>query len=131
MTAGLIGARDVYTADECRRLYALGDSLRERLNERGRTLNIGFQATGIGGVLTTHWHDLPIMDPRQIEAPDSARRRLFHLELMERGFYIAPRGMINLSLPMVEDDVAGFMTAIGDYMTERADILRYDTQARG
>jgi glutamate-1-semialdehyde 2,1-aminomutase len=123
MTAGLIGARDVYTPEECRRLNELGDSLREQLAQLGKTLGLGFQATGIGGVLTTHWNDGPIADPSQVLPPDSPRRRLFHLELMERGFYIAARGMVNLSLPMDLHDIDAFVHAVRDYLTRHADIL--------
>jgi glutamate-1-semialdehyde 2,1-aminomutase len=49
MTAGLVGARDVYTPEACRRLNALGDSLRAELNDLGDSLGLDFQATGIGG----------------------------------------------------------------------------------
>jgi glutamate-1-semialdehyde 2,1-aminomutase len=123
MTAGLVGARDVYTPDACRRLNALGDSLRQQLNELGRSQRLGFQATGIGGVLTTHWHGVRITDPTQVEVADSARRRLFHLELMERGFYITRRGMINLCLPMQESDITRFVQATREYLTRHAGIL--------
>jgi glutamate-1-semialdehyde 2,1-aminomutase len=123
MTAGLIGARDVYTPEICIRLNANGDALRTALNELGKSMGVAFQATGIGGVLTTHWHDRPITQPAQVEAPASPRRRLFHLELMERGYYIAQRGMINLSLPMTESDFAGFLQATRDYLIGRADVL--------
>lgn len=123
MTAGLVGARDVYTPDACRRLNALGDSLRQQLNELGRSQSLGFQATGIGAVLTTHWHGVRITDPTQVEAADSARRRLFHLELIERGFYIARRGMVNLSLPIQESDIARFVLAIREYLIRHAVIL--------
>jgi glutamate-1-semialdehyde 2,1-aminomutase len=123
MTAGLIGARDVYTPDVCRRLNARGDALRGALNELGKSLGAAFQATGIGGVLTTHWRDTPITDPSQVEVSTAPRRRLFHLELMERGYYIAQRGMINLSLPMQESDLAGFLQATRDYLIRHAAVL--------
>jgi glutamate-1-semialdehyde 2,1-aminomutase len=123
MTAGLAGARDVYTAEVCSRLNVQGDALRAALNELGQSLGVAFQATGIGGVLATHWHDTPITDPAQVEAPTSPRRRLFHLELMERGYYIAQRGMINLSLPMQESDLAGFLQATRDHLIRHADVL--------
>lgn len=123
MTAGLVGARDVYTPQACSRLNALGDALRCELNGLGRSLGVAFQATGIGGVLTTHWHDRPITDPAQVDAATSPRRRLFHLELMERGCYIAQRGMVNLSLPMQESDIAGLLQATRDYLIRHADIL--------
>jgi glutamate-1-semialdehyde 2,1-aminomutase len=123
MTAGLVGARDVYTPDACRRLNALGDTLRQQLNDLGQSLGLDFQATGIGGVLTTHWHGARITDPAQVEAADSPRRRLFHLELMERGFYIARRGMVNLSLPMQESDIARFVEAIREFLIRHAETL--------
>jgi glutamate-1-semialdehyde 2,1-aminomutase len=123
MTAGLVGARDVYTPDACRRLNALGDTLREQLNDLGRSQGLGFQATGIGGVLTIHWHGERITDPRQVEAADSAKRRLFHLELMEHGFYLARRGMINLGLPIRESDIARFVQATREFLMRHAAIL--------
>jgi glutamate-1-semialdehyde 2,1-aminomutase len=58
-----------------------------------------------------------------VEAATSPRRRLFHLELMERGYYIAQRGMINLSVPMQESDLAGFLQATRDYLIRHADVL--------
>jgi glutamate-1-semialdehyde 2,1-aminomutase len=123
MAAGLTGARDVYTPEACRRLNTLGDSLRDGLNELGRSLEVAFQATGIGGVLATHWHEGPISDPSQVEPATAPRRRLFHLELLERGFYIAHRGMISLSLPIEEGDVAAFLQAARDYLQRHAAIL--------
>jgi glutamate-1-semialdehyde 2,1-aminomutase len=123
MAAGLVGARDVYTPDACRRLNAQGDTLREQLNELGRSLGLGFHATGIGAVLTTHWQGAPITHPAQVEAADSPRRRLFHLELLERGFYIARRGMVNLSLPMQASDIARFVQVAREFLIQHADAL--------
>ncbi|HWG69940.1 MAG TPA: aminotransferase class III-fold pyridoxal phosphate-dependent enzyme [Steroidobacteraceae bacterium] len=124
MTAGLIGARDVYTSDACNRLNALGDFLREELNAVGRSLDIAFQATGIGGVLNTHWCVGAISQPSQVQAAASPKRRLYHLCMLERGFYIAQRGMVNLSLPTTEADVAGFTRATREFLIEHIDALR-------
>jgi glutamate-1-semialdehyde 2,1-aminomutase len=124
MAAGLVGARDVYTPEICRRLNALGDSLRAQLNALGRSVGVGFQATGLGAVLTTHWHGAPLSDPAQAEPADAPRRRLFHLELLEQGFYAAQRGMITLSLPMQESGVADFVQATREYLIRHAGILR-------
>jgi glutamate-1-semialdehyde 2,1-aminomutase len=123
MAAGLVGARDVYTPEACTRLNATGDRLRDGLNDLGRSLAAGFQATGIGGILNTHWHGAPVTDPGQVEPASAPRRRLFHLEMLERGFYIAPRGMINLSLPMQECDVTGFLQATREFLSRHADAL--------
>ena len=122
MTAGLVGARDVYP-DACRALNALGDTLRHQLNDLGRSAGLGFHATGISAVLTIHWHGAPITHPAQVEAADSPRRRLFHLELLEHGFYIARRGMVNLSLPMQEGDIARFVEAAREFLLRHAKML--------
>jgi glutamate-1-semialdehyde 2,1-aminomutase len=123
MTAGLVGARDVYTPDACKRLNALGDWLREELNSLGRSLGLGFQATGIGGVMSTHWHDRPITDPSQVDAPNAPLRRLFQLEMISRGYYVAQRGMINLSLPLDRSDLGGFIQATSEYLDRHANVL--------
>ena len=123
MSAGLVGARDVYTPDACRRLNALGDALREQLNALGRSLGVAFQATGIGGVLNTHWHDRPIADPSDVDPVNVPIRRLFQLEMIARGYFIAQRGMLNLSLPVQEPDLAGFLQATREYLLEHADAL--------
>ncbi len=123
MTAGLVGARDVYSPEACVRLNALGDSLREQLNEVGRSLQAPFQATGVGGVMNTHWSHQPVTDPAQVVPANAPIRRLFQLEMIERGFYVAQRGMINLSLPMQEKDLAAFVAAARDFLMRHAAIL--------
>ena len=124
MTAGLVGARDVYSPDACVRLNSLGDRLREQLNELGRSLNVGFQATGLGGVMNTQWSSGPITEPSAVLSVSATPRRLFQLEMIERGYYVSQRGMINLSLPMQQSDVDGFVAAVRDYLTRYAAHLR-------
>ncbi len=123
MTAGLVGARDVYTPDECRRLNDLGDWLRGQLNAAGREAGVALQATGMGAVMNTHWRAGPISDPGHVDAANAPIRRLFQLEMIERGFYVAQRGMINLSLPIDRKALEGFMAAVRDYLASNREIL--------
>jgi len=123
MTAGLVGARDVYTPEACVRLNSLGDSLRLQLNALGRSLGLSFHATGLGGVLNTHWNDLRLTEPSLVEPPAAPMRRLFQLEMIVRGYYVAQRGMINLSLPMTEGDIKAFVGEVRHYLTRNADML--------
>lgn len=116
MTAGLVGARDVYTADACARLNALGDALRVALVELGREMGLGFLATGIGSVLSTHWSNGAVVGPTTGQPASHPLRRLWHLELMERGYYLAPRGLITLSLPITQSDLDGFLRAARDVL---------------
>jgi glutamate-1-semialdehyde 2,1-aminomutase len=50
-------------------------------------------------------------------------RRLFQLEMIVRGYYVAQRGMINLSLPMTEGDIKAFVGEVRQYLTRNADML--------
>ncbi|HWJ35406.1 MAG TPA: aminotransferase class III-fold pyridoxal phosphate-dependent enzyme [Steroidobacteraceae bacterium] len=123
MTAGLVGARDVYTPEACIKLNSLGDSLRLQLNALGRSLGLSFHATGLGGVLNTQWNDAGLTEPSQVEAATTPVRRLFQLEMIARGYFVAQRGMMTLSLPMTEGDIKGFVGEVRDYLTRHADIL--------
>jgi glutamate-1-semialdehyde 2,1-aminomutase len=123
MSAGLVGARDVYTPEACQSLNARGDWLREQLNSLGAAAGVAFQATGVGGVLNTHWTSGPITHPGQVVPMSAPVRRLFQLEMIECGFFVAQRGMINLSLPTEEGDLARFVQAVRDFLGRHATIL--------
>jgi glutamate-1-semialdehyde 2,1-aminomutase len=123
MAAGLVGARDVYTEEACRSLNARGDWLRDQLNALGAKTGIAFQATGVGGVLNTHWTAGPITHPGQVVPVGAPVRRLFQLEMIENGYFVAQRGMINLSLPVEQDDLARFVKAAGEFLARHCDLL--------
>jgi glutamate-1-semialdehyde 2,1-aminomutase len=123
MTAGLVGARDVYTPEVCVDLNRRGDSLRSELNELGRRAGIALQATGFGAVLNTHWRGGTISSPQDVEPSNSPLRRLFQLDMLLRGFYVAQRGLITLALSITEQDLRRYLTAVADYLDSYQDIL--------
>lgn len=102
-------------------LNARGDAVRERLSQA--LSPVGFCVTGVGSMMTIHptsgpvarWSDLSDVDPRW-------RRLLFH-ELLARGFYIAERGYLALSLAVTEPDLDAFVEAAADFAEEYADLL--------
>jgi glutamate-1-semialdehyde 2,1-aminomutase len=49
---------------------------------------------------------------------DAALQEMLFLGLLRRGIYIAPRGMINLSLPVTDDQLASFLGALDDLCQE-------------
>jgi glutamate-1-semialdehyde 2,1-aminomutase len=102
-----------------------------RLNDRGERLRcrllevlapIGFCATGIGSMMTVHptagpvtrWSDVAGVDPRW--------RRLLFLDLLTRGYYIAERGYLALSLAVTDEHVDGFLDAVRGFVEEYADL---------
>jgi len=43
--------------------------------------------------------------------------------MLERGQYLARRGMINLSLPMTEREFDGFLKAVEDFLDENSALI--------
>jgi glutamate-1-semialdehyde 2,1-aminomutase len=123
MTAGLVGARDVYTPEVCRQLNARGDWLREQLNALGAATGVAFQATGVGAVMNTHWTAATIRDPSVVDPANAPVRRLFQLEMLHRGFLVAQRGMITLSLAVEQRELEGFVAATREYLATHAALL--------
>ena len=123
MSAGLTGARDVYTPEACVALNKLGDGLRDAINTLAAEKGVALQVTGNGAMMNTHWHRGPITHPGNIDPPTHPLRRLFHLEMMLRGFYGAQRGLITLSLPYTDKDIEQFLGAIGDYLSEYGQLI--------
>jgi glutamate-1-semialdehyde 2,1-aminomutase len=95
MAAGAAGLTRVLTADAIARLNALGDRLRDDLNEIGGPLH----ATGYGSMVGLHFDD-------------DERAAAVHLRMLERGYSYARRGFVALSLPLTQDDVDGFAAAL-------------------
>ena len=61
---------------------------------------------------------------------DPELQTLFHLELLERGIYLARRGMTTLSLPLTDADDDAFVDAVDDVCTAYAPLLRAAVRAR-
>jgi glutamate-1-semialdehyde 2,1-aminomutase len=100
MAAGAVGLREVYTPDAARALSAAGESLKQRLNAVFAEKQVAMQATGIGSLLSIHFQRTPIRRPADVDSADE-KRALFHLEMMQRGYYLARRGYMALSVVAV------------------------------
>jgi glutamate-1-semialdehyde 2,1-aminomutase len=98
-----------------------GDRLRGRLAEA--LAPVGFCVTGVGSMMTIHptpgpverWSDVAGVDPRW-------RRLLFH-DLLARGYYLAERGYLALSLAVTDQHLDGFIAAARAFAQEYADVV--------
>lgn len=115
--AAVSGMLDAATLTQ---LNERGDRLRDRLVDA--LAPVGFCVTGAGSMMSIHptqgpverWSDLTGVDPRW-------RRLLFH-DLLARGYYLAERGYLALSLALTEEQLDGFVTAAGEFADEHADL---------
>jgi glutamate-1-semialdehyde 2,1-aminomutase len=123
MAAGAVGLREIYTPEAARALSAAGETLKQRLNAVFAEKNVAMQATGVGSLLTIHFQRKPIRRPADVESADE-KRALFHLEMMQRGYYLARRGYMALSVVLEPKDYDGFVTACGAVADEYASVLK-------
>ena len=118
MAAGVAGLTEVLSDQLIDDLNARGDRLRELLNEV--VAPHGWIATGSGSMVGLHPVSGPISCPQDLADADDRLRELLFLDLLERGYYMARRGFIALSLEVTDDDVRGFVDAVRDSLAARA-----------
>lgn len=121
MAAGLAGLTQVFTPAAANRINALGDRLRDRLNHMAHARAARFEATGRGSLVGLRFGNGPADRAQSRASGDEsdAQRQLealFHLDMLERGYYFGRRGYVALSLPTTEADCDGFSDAVDDFL---------------
>lgn len=124
MAAGVAGLTKVFTPDVADRLYDDGERLRARLGEVGRKHGVPLQATGVGSIIVVHWQSAPVAQPHDTQKTPVEARALFHLNMLHRGYYLARRGFMALSLALTPADHDGFVAAVDDYCGAYRNVLR-------
>ncbi len=123
MSAGIAALTQVFTPEIAEALHARGERLRERLNEVFRKADVALQASGQGSLMNIHGFRGPVNTPDALAASDDRLKELVFLDLLERGFYLARRGFIALSLAVDDAATEQFLTALQDVVTERRHVL--------
>lgn len=124
MAAGRVGLEQIFTADRAKKLHERGDKLRTSLQDASRgTL---MKVTGLGSLMCFHFIDTPVKD---IKSPDDTANAdktiagVFHLSMLEKGYYISRRGYIALSLALGERELTGFYNAVVDFLQSYQSLL--------
>jgi glutamate-1-semialdehyde 2,1-aminomutase len=113
MAAGYAGLTEVFTPEASKDLYDRGERLRTRLN----TIDAPLRWTGMGSMLTVHFGHGPVRSTQDMRTTP-AQRELFHLDMLDRGFHLARRGMIALSLAISDQDCEDFHAAVTAFAEE-------------
>jgi glutamate-1-semialdehyde 2,1-aminomutase len=101
------------------RLDVMGERIRQGLRDAFARHGIPGQATGAGSLIKVHFTDRPIQDYRSAFPRPDEKERLngFVTGLMNHGVIVAGYGLLALSTPMVDADIAfmleAFDTVIG------------------
>ncbi|KAI0413799.1 class III aminotransferase [Xylaria grammica] len=112
MNVGAAGLERVFTPEKARELHDMGDEVRDRINgfvnEASGSGKTGLRVLGCGSILVFHFTRALIKDiasPADWKADEDPRLLdLFHLEMLNEGFYLARRGYVSLSLELLEPD---------------------------
>lgn len=123
MTAGVTGLTQVYTPEACVALNALGDRLRDRLNDLFMRSQVRMKATGMGSMITVHPMGGDINRPEDAGKADRRLKQLLFLDLLEHGIYIAERGFMALSLMIDEAACDRVLAAFEAFIARRRELL--------
>jgi glutamate-1-semialdehyde 2,1-aminomutase len=113
----------VFTPARAEQLNASGDKLRDRLNAAITSHGVPMQVTGRGSMLCVHPQSKPIKRPADQAGSSQDARKLLHLDLNLRGFYLARRGFMSLSLPLTQQDHDNLVAAFESFLNDYAGVL--------
>ncbi len=123
MTAGHRGLTDVYTETMARNFNAAGDQLRGRLQSLSDERGAAVQITGRGSMMAVHFCKETPTKVADLVGQSPELKRLFHIDMINRGIYTAARGMIVLSLPMGESEFDALAGAFEEFLDSHRSLL--------
>jgi glutamate-1-semialdehyde 2,1-aminomutase len=123
MAAGFTGFTEVLTEAALNQMNGLGDALRATLNEQLARRGVAGTVTGVGSLMNLHFVAGEVKSPHDVEAADHRFLHLWQLEMLLRGQYVTPRGMIALSLPFTQADIVVFTDIFDDFLNDYRSIL--------
>lgn len=115
MAAGAAVDRIVTADGYLDRLTARGEALRRRLSAVFAASPLSFSASGWGSLCAVHPVAGPIRSVDDLADADDRWRHLFFHDLLEAGFYLAPRGYFALSAAVTDADLDRFVAAVGAF----------------
>jgi glutamate-1-semialdehyde 2,1-aminomutase len=102
----------------------MGDALRMRLNGIAERHDTKIRFTGRGSMMNIQFTTAPVRSVKDIKDTDPDLRGLFFFDMVERGIWVARRGMMNLSLPIGGAETDALAAAFEEFVTVRGNLLR-------
>jgi glutamate-1-semialdehyde 2,1-aminomutase len=125
MKAGHVGITQIFTAEACLALNARGDRLRHAINGLFQRYQAGWQATGVGSMMTLHPVMGEVTRPEHLEKADLRLKRLLYFHLLSQGFYIAERGFIAMSLMIGDAEEEGLLAALEAFVIKHRALITH------
>ena len=105
---------EALTAPVIDELNRSGEELTERLHKALQASGLPAGATGTGSLFNIHATGEEVTDHHAVRRADPELTELLHLGLMNRGYFVAPRGMGCLSTAMTPEQLDGLVDAVED-----------------
>ena len=122
MAAGGVVLGQIFTADAAVAHTARGDDFRSNVAAVLARHRVPVSVSGYGSMMSLHACTEVPTTIAQAAGRDLALQELLFLGLYERGIYTAPRGMMNLSLALTDDQLAATLDALDDVLLAVADL---------
>jgi glutamate-1-semialdehyde 2,1-aminomutase len=119
MAAGYAGLTEIYTPEVAEEHTARGEKLHADVLAAIERAGAPFTVTGVGTLLNLHPVPGPVRSPADLAAAEPRLLELLFLDLLERGYYLAPRGYLALSLALSQAQLDGFVAAVAESLTAR------------
>jgi glutamate-1-semialdehyde 2,1-aminomutase len=124
MTAGGVVIGEVFTADVAEAHTARGDEFRVAVAEVLGRHSLPMCVSGFGSMMNLHARaDVP-RNAHEASDRDEVLQELVAFGLLERGVYIAPRGMVSLGLAHTDDQLATVLDRLGDCLDAISEVTR-------
>ncbi len=131
MSAGYVALSKVLTREASDRMNALGDRLRVKLNGLASKHALPIAATGFGSIFGIHFHEGPLRNIDDLDHGEAGResevadlKKLFHLDMIDSGIYIARRIMGNLSVETTEAETDKLVAAVDEFLASRKNLFK-------
>lgn len=99
-----------YKQKDCDRLNALAERLKDQMKSAFKKTSIEGCVTRAGSIMNYHFLKEAPHDYLEATKEDKKLCKIVHLEMLKRGVFMAPRGLIALSTPTTE----GVIDEVGD-----------------
>jgi len=93
---------------------ARGDEFRKSVATVLARHKLPVSVSGFGSMMSLHALAQAPQTPHDVANRDNELQELLFFGLLERGVYTAARGMMNLSLPLTDDQLAKVLDALDD-----------------
>jgi glutamate-1-semialdehyde 2,1-aminomutase len=119
MSAGIAGLEQVLDDETLTDVNARGDRLRSALEEVARPS--GLHVSGLGSLMTIHPAPYPLIVSAALSDAQAAAKELVFFALVGRGFWLARRGMLSVSIPVTDAMCDDLVAAFADVLDTHAE----------